>query len=615
MRFTTPFLASMPLLLLLSLLALWLPCQAQRPEKSPCPYRDSASATLYWNRNLPIYLRLSPTPNHDTAFDLTLPSNAAYALPIYFDTEGINYLRTRWAVDPASKKYIQPKQEVLWPVYADGLPPVTRYTLTSDRTLPHDIHLLGSSSTIDLKATDRGAGVEALYYSIDSTNWTAYQEPFLPNTTGPTTLYFYAYDHVGNTETLRTLNLLIDTRPPSSTATVTGVYLGGSNTLSANSVLHLTAQDDVASVKAIYYNLDSGAWKTVTSPFRVPLKGLKDGHHTLYFYAEDLIGNREEVQTYKFFLDITAPITISDVLGDRYIVGDKTYFSGRTKMKITAVDNRAGVKEVRYAVDNDKFLPYDEPFYLPNHPGWHTVRYYSIDSMENRTESSSEMQFYEYRMKVDKIYVDLTGPTIHYDVSGERFVRHDTIFLSSKSLVSLDGIDKESGLKRLAYSIDGDIWEKEYSVPFSLEGIASGLHTMELFAYDNVNNRNIKMFTFFLDSDAPTVSYMVSVAPKHLDSVAPFAPTQDSVSNADSLTVPSAQPSPLEVYPPDASIYLSAQDAMTGVRSLHYSLNGTPLKEYRGAISGLARGTNRLKVVAIDQVGNSSEQIWTIQVR
>lgn len=615
MHCRVPGLALIALLTIACLVGFSWPAWAQRPERKPCPYRDTASGKLYWNKNLPIYVSLSPTPHHDTVFGLTTPPDAAYGLPIYFDTEGINWIRTRWAVDPVSKQYVQPKQDVLWPVYADGRAPVTQCTLSHSRVQSRGVHLLGSRSTIALQAVDRGAGVEAIYYSFDSLTWLPYGGPFTPDTTGRVTLYFYAYDHVGNTEATHEFPLLIDTLAPLSTATVTGVHLGASNTLSANSVVLLTAHDETSGTKAIFYRLDSGAWATVKPPFRVPLKGLEDGNHALYFYAEDLIGNKEEVQVYRFFLDITAPITISDVLGDRYIVGDKTYFSGRTKMKITAVDNRAGVKEVRYAIDGDKFLPYDEPFYLPARPGWHIVRYYSIDSMENRTESSNELQFYEYRMKVDKIYVDLTGPSIHYDVTGERFARNDTLFLSPKSLVNLSGSDEESGLKRLAYSIDGDLWEKDYVAPFSLEGIASGRHTMELFAYDNVNNRNIKTFSFFLDSDPPSVSYLVSVAPRQLDSVPHAQEAWDSAVGSDTLQAQDPQSAPQEVYPPDASVYLSAQDAMTGVRALYYSLNGTPLKEYRGAISGLARGSNRLKVVAEDQVGNRYEQIWTIQVR
>ena len=44
---------------------------------------------------------------------------------MYLDTEGINYIRSKWAVDPASGETITPKREVLMEMYADGLAPRT----------------------------------------------------------------------------------------------------------------------------------------------------------------------------------------------------------------------------------------------------------------------------------------------------------------------------------------------------------------------------------------------------------------------------------------------------------------------------------------------------------
>lgn len=259
-------------------------------------------------------------------------------------------------------------------------------------------------------------------------------------------------------------------------------------------------------------------------------------------------------------------------------------------MKITAVDNKAGVKSVRYAIDGEPFRSYEEPFYMPNKPGWHVVKYYSIDSLENQTEGLRADDYYEYRMKVDKIYVDLTGPRISYSIVGDKYARNDTVYLSPRSKVMLSGEDKESGLQKLTYTLDRESWEKQYDEPFNLEGLRSGEHYIEFFAYDRVNNRNVKTLTFFLDSDAPSADFKISV---------------ESLSGAGESPV----------YPCDAKIYLTSQDDLTGVERLEYSLNGKSLQLYRGAFGGLEVGTNRLKVKATDRVGNVSEMVWNIECR
>ena len=62
-------------------------------------------------------------------------------------------------------------------------------------------------------------------------------------------------------------------------------------------------------------------------------------------------------------------------------------------------------------------------------------------------------------------------------------------------------------------------------------------------------------------------------------------------------------------------IYLSAQDNMTGVAKLQYSLNGKPLVDYKQPFRGLERGRNRLKIVTTDFVGNTKEIIEQFEVR
>ena len=93
--------------------------RAQTPTvHAPKVYVDEAGRT-YWNKKLPIYVRLSTSPD-DTGHLLKSEKSKQYVDPYFLDTEGINYIRSSWAVDKKSGQTVMPKMDVYWEVYADG---------------------------------------------------------------------------------------------------------------------------------------------------------------------------------------------------------------------------------------------------------------------------------------------------------------------------------------------------------------------------------------------------------------------------------------------------------------------------------------------------------------
>ena len=45
---------------------------------------------------------------------------------MFLDTEGVNYIRSKWAIDKEKQTYHEPKREILFPIYADGIAPKTK---------------------------------------------------------------------------------------------------------------------------------------------------------------------------------------------------------------------------------------------------------------------------------------------------------------------------------------------------------------------------------------------------------------------------------------------------------------------------------------------------------
>ena len=563
------------LFILLSALSLNLFAQTQKiPEKKS--YEDS-TGLLYWNKKVPVYLHLSSTPDGQGNL-LKSKIHAKYTNPFYFDTEGINYMRTRYAVDTATKKTIYPRIEILWEVYADSKSPVSRVHFKGAKKYNFgNKTYFGKGLHVTISSTDAGSGIENIYYSVNSKSYQKYEHEITPDSSDVVCeLKYYATDKVGNVEDVNKnkVEFFIDEEAPETFHNITNIDLERS-IIALNTKIYLNASDAKSGLKATYYKFDEGPYIPYYGNI-IPLKQLTEDYHTLSYYSEDKVGNKETPKTFQFFLDKSAPILTSDVLGDRFIVNDQIYFSGRTKLKLTAVDNKSGVKEVKYAVDGSEFKKYDQPFYLPKKPGFHIIKYYAIDRMNNNTGiGGSNYKNYKYSTK--KIYVDLVGPSLSHSYLGKRFITRDTMFLGKKSKIKLTASDSESGLQYISYSLDGEQKETMYKKPFRVSG--NGKHMIEYFGYDNVNNRNIGRFYVILDENPPEPAYTFSVKSYR---------TEEN----------------LNVYPSYVVIYLSGADQMTGTEQIFYSLNGSIEKLYTVPISGFKKGEITLKFKTVDKLGN-----------
>jgi len=313
----------------------------------------------------------------------------------------------------------------------------------------------------------------------------------------------------------------------------------------------------------------------------IPFSYLPEGKHTLYYFSEDRVGNRAAEKTFNFFLDKSSPIMSADVLGDRFIVGDKVYFSGRSKLKLTAVDNKSGIKEIRYSIDMEPFIDYEDPFYLPSKSGKHVIRYYAVDEMGNTSSG-------DYTHNVGIVYVDLTGPRLLHELSGPTFTEGDILFISPESKIILKAADTESGAQYITYSMGNQTDETRYDGPFSIK--ESGAHTIRYFGYDNVNNRNSAEFGVTVDGEGPEIFPTFSA--KRMDSESPANDPEDA-----------------GVYPSFVVLYLAATDLQTGNAEIYYSINGEPELQYTAPIKKFEINSSYTVVVrAKDKLDNFTKK-------
>ncbi|MEH7131393.1 hypothetical protein V7103_24795, partial [Neobacillus drentensis] len=226
---------------------------------------------------------------------------------------------------------------------------------------------------LELTAIDDLSGVKASYYSVDNGAF-AEGTQFSIEESGIHTVSFYSVDNVGNVEEARTVEVKIDNQAPKTTAEVKN-----------NSLVELTATDDLSGVQATYYSVNGSDFKEGTS-----LEVTQAGVNKVTFYSIDKAGNYEEQQTIEVVVDKTAPVTVSNI--------EDQWYTETANVELKATDDLSGVKTTYYSIDGADFS--EGSSFTIEKEGTHTVTFYSVDNAGNIEVKN-----------IVEVKVDKTAPT------------------------------------------------------------------------------------------------------------------------------------------------------------------------------------------------------------
>ncbi len=554
----------------------WAQGEPTKPSYEKVVYQRDGKT--YVQKSLPVYLKFSVTPDGKN-YPLTSLQHPSDANPVYLDTEGLNYIRSRWAVDPKTGKPVSPQREVQMELFADGMAPRTRHAFSgAPKYTSGGTVYFGKGLTFTLTASDGVSGVKETQYSLNG-NYTKYNGSVTANKEGSNTLYYYSADHVGNAETTRSSAFTVDLSAPTSSHAIDGIVYN--NTILAPSTkFRLSSNDNLAGVRTTYYSFDTGSDRYYGSP--VTMAGLEDGEHTLHYYAVDNVKNEATKSTFKFYLDKIAPVVNHSIVGDQY-KGRYMYVSSRTKIDLSATDNKAGVKNIYYRIDGKERFTFSNSFNLPNTLGVHTVKYDANDNVENLAAN-----------KFITVFVDNAKPTTAINYGNPQFFHRDTLFINKTTPITLTARDGHSGIKSTMYTVDGGSM-KAYA-KFNIE--QEGFHTITFKSTDNVNNEEqTKSSNVFVDNTAPEIFVNFSIDP---------IGTKKG----------------LKVYPEYVRMYIGATDKHVGTARILYSVDGENLKDYSSPqtldlseVSSLRKNKKyTVKVVSRDKLGNESEQTFEFYI-
>ncbi len=551
--------------------------KAQQPLHHDKKIFTAPDGKMYINKSLPIYLRLSTSPEEGAESHLLKSEEThQYSNPMYLDTEGINTLRSPSCMDTVTKQVVYPEKDIIFEIYADSYAPTTKIDYGKVLTIFKDGKTMcGGVTEITLEAKDQLSGVENIYFSLDGSGYTPYSGTIKLNQEKEYLLKFYAVDNVGNVEKVKEKVILVDDSNPSTKLEVKGDLYN--DIISGRSSIELKTADKHG-IKGIYYSLDGKPEKIYNDPISGAY--LTQGEHTLEYYSVDILGNKEEIKNYKFYVDKTPPTIVEEIIGNSYVANGREYSSGRSQLKLTTIDNKAGVKEIYYSINSGEYQLYEKPFFLTKTPGNIFIRSYALDNVNNKGTSMQSSD------ATSIPYIDLSGPKITCSFIGSYYKYKDTVFISSETKIKLKANDTESGANRIEYSINKNKFI-QYESPFSLS--ETGINLLECVGYDNVDNINKETFICVVDNKGPEIFHRFSMNSANIKK-------QDNEN--------------IKVFPRHTVLFLSSTDDYVGYDRMFYSINGMTEKECFGSINQLnSENIYKIKVRALDKLGNQTEDL------
>ncbi|UCE92197.1 MAG: hypothetical protein JSV90_03430 [Methanobacteriota archaeon] len=154
-----------------------------------------------------------------------------------------------------------------------------------------------SNVTVALHASDDSGSVDGTQFSLDESDWAAYENPVKIAGDGLHTLEFYSIDYAGNCELHKTLEVAIDTNGPSVL-----IDLEDGTVFTADAInISWISSDTGSGVDHTEFSVDGGTY-TPCEDCYVVLTNMSDGEHSLEVRVHDEAGNNAS-DTLQFEVD------------------------------------------------------------------------------------------------------------------------------------------------------------------------------------------------------------------------------------------------------------------------------------------------------------------------
>ncbi|MBU1077834.1 MAG: hypothetical protein KKH98_11115 [Spirochaetes bacterium] len=259
--------------------------------------------------------------------------------------------------------------------------------------------------------------------------------------------------------------------------------------------------------------------------------------------------------------------------GNIFNDGKSDYATSKATFTLVSEDKLSLVKSILVKIDKSEFVEYTKPITL-DQEGFHTIIYYSIDNVENRSKETAYT-----------VIIDNTPPEVKLDSSIKLVTHNDKQYASGITEFSLSATDKSCGVKTIEYSEDSGAY-KPYNEKIVFK--KSGLHTIKYRAVDNLGNISAEQsFSVNIDNAKPIVKIIPSGKLFEAKGV--------------------------NYVPADFKYSIEAVSMESAVSTVFYAVDSDKYTDYKTPFTLPGEGIHTIKVKAVDIVGNESD-IQTLAV-
>ncbi len=449
-------------------------------------------------------------------------------------------------------------------VVRDLVPPVTELAYSGLRFEAAGKTFINYGSSVSLNAFDpvvsgTSTGVAFTEYRVDpgtSTGFTSYVSPFaLPE--GFHNLEFRSRDNAGNMEAVKYGEVYVDAAAPVTTLLISGTT-GQNGWLVSTATVTLVSTDGLSGLAGIYFHTDGS---TVPVNYTGPIAISSEGISSIYYYAEDSVGNREPEKTLRLKLDMSVPeVTavstpaansvgwnnswVSAVFSGSDTVSGVAYCSQEQAASVEKASQTISGYCIDYAgwsstrtltVNIDTTAPSLQHTRIPsvNESGWNgssvTLKFTCSDALSGilacpadislegeGLNISTSAKVFDYAdnsqlVFISSVNIDRTLPLSSAALAGT----YKNGWYSSPVGITLTSTDSLSGIKEILYSINGEAFSS-YQQPVTAS--ADGGSTVKYYSKDKAGNTEAeKAISFSIDRTAPQVGYILNPQPNSYD--------------------------------------------------------------------------------------------------
>ncbi len=541
---------------------------------------DDETHAVYWPKDKKFWIRLATSEDDDASSFLLremgpqskLTSEDYFSSGITLDISGPQFIRWYNSVS---------RDTVALKFYSDGNAPTSKVTLIEAPLFEGSKNFYGKGLKCTLESSDDLSGVADIYYSVDGDTFRVYNSTLTLDQEKPYHLRYYAVDKVGYAAEPEVVEFSVDLTPPVTRHESVNNFIG--DVLSPGTTFNLASTDAISGLDNIFYKFDDAADFITYEGGEIPIEALNDGEHHLMYYSIDKVANTEEVIDYPFYLDKVPPVADIEVVGDNFAPTEgNDYVSPRSKIELSATDNKIGVDHIEYTINAGDFTNYNDPFGGPGTEGDFTVSYKAVDKLGNMSET-----------KELGLRMDLKPPESKFDFTGAHYAQSGVVWMTRDTRVVLSATDNACGVLKTEYKIAEDP-TTQYMDPFQIQ--EEGRYLLKYWSFDMVNNREADQSVMLIVDNTP---------PKIVETFSIVASDTTQTDTGDSMPV----------FPKFTSVFLATVDNSAGIDGIWYSINGAEEKPFSETLFFEENGTYNIKVRSQDHVGNESTTEFSFMIR